>query len=142
MSGPPASPSPIGGAFPGEELCFALLEHAGCSPPGWPDPHFDLLLEDPSLPGDRRCRTWRLRADPRASGAAFGAAIEPHRAGYLDYEGPVSGGRGAVRRLDGGGVVWESRDPPVAALFGAALSGRWVLPAGAGRAVGGVTGAA
>jgi hypothetical protein len=58
--------------------------------------------------------TWRLRTLPPAwqSGGAAGEsdeaisiAAEPladHRIEYLDYQGPVSGDRGHVRRLDNG----------------------------------------
>lgn len=36
--------------------------------------------------------------------------IGPHRPHYLDYEGPLSGGRGYVTRLAHGEVTW-SREP-------------------------------
>ena len=115
---------------------FALLEHHHPLP-GWPTPHFDLLVEDPELipgqgAGERRCRTWRLRADPRDAPAVPAVALPPHRAFYLDHEGEVSGGRGAVARLDGGAAAWESRDPAAVVLYGSRLSGRWALPTGEG----------
>ncbi|NNJ27440.1 hypothetical protein LzC2_35440 [Planctomycetes bacterium LzC2] len=113
---------------------FALLAH-DCPTPGFPNPHFDLLIEDPALlptqgPGERRCRTWRLHADPRAGSPVRCEPIAPHRAFYLDYEGPVSGARGTVTRLDGGTVVWESgvfpgEGPAVIVLNGERLVGRW-----------------
>ena len=108
---------------------FALLEHDHALP-GWPAPHFDLLLEDPRLSGEHRCRTWRLRADPRAGSPVAAEPIAPHRACYLDYEGPVGGDRGTVRRLDGGPLTWEPPDPGdpdavVVRLCGAFLTGRW-----------------
>ena len=31
-----------------------------------------------------------------------------HRRLYLDYEGPVLGGRGEVNRIDSGGLIWKS----------------------------------
>jgi hypothetical protein len=34
-----------------------------------------------------------------------------HRPAYLDYEGPVSGGRGTVTRWDAGSFTWEADDP-------------------------------
>ena len=84
---------------------FALLAHAH-PVPGYPVPHFDLLLEDPALPGERRCRAWRLRLDPRTAQPVDAEPLPPHRASYLDYEGPVAGDRGTVARLDGGGMAW------------------------------------
>ncbi|MFH5806866.1 hypothetical protein [Alienimonas sp. DA493] len=108
----------------GPALRFALLAHDWPTP-GFPNPHFDLLIEDPRLTGETRCRTWRLRADPRSGSAVEAEPIAPHRAFYLDHEGPVSGGRGTVARLDGGSATWEATDPAVVRLDGARLRGRW-----------------
>ena len=107
---------------------FALLAHAHLTP-GYPTPHFDLLLEDPALPGEKRCRAWRLRADPRFDAPTPAEPLPPHRVHYLDYEGPVSGGRGTVRRLDGGGLAWE--EDGVVTLRGRFLTGRWAVRGGA-----------
>ena len=101
---------------------FAILAH------DWPAPHLDLLLEaGPVL------RAWRLWGEP---GAATIPA-EPnvgHRALYLDYEGPVSGGRGAVARWDAGTFEWveDGAGRVVVDLTGAKLAGRFVLLGGAG----------
>ena len=113
----------------GRPLRFALLAHDHPLP-GWPTPHFDLLIEDPALSGERRCRTWRLRADPRGGEPVEAEPIAAHRAFYLDHEGPVSGGRGTVTRLDGGTVEWESFEPAVVRLHGARLTGRWAAAGG------------
>ena len=78
---------------------YVILEH------DHPHRHWDLMLEA----GDA-LRTWRLSAAP-APGAAV--AAEPsfdHRRLYLDYEGPVSGGRGAVVRCDRGEFDWEAQE--------------------------------
>jgi hypothetical protein len=79
---------------------FAILAH------DHPAPHWDLFLEaGPVL------RSWRLRS-PLAPGAPVVA--EPtadHRLLYLDYEGPVSGGRGTVTRVDAGSFTWETDEP-------------------------------
>ncbi|HKI33113.1 MAG TPA: hypothetical protein VKA46_14775, partial [Gemmataceae bacterium] len=54
-------------------------------------------------------------------------AAEPsfdHRRTYLDYEGPVSGGRGTVTRWDAGTCTWEEEGEGVAIrLEGARLRG-------------------
>ena len=72
---------------------FVLLEH------DHPVPHLDFMIE-----GNGALLTWRLSKPP--TGAAQPAVrIGDHRSAYLDYEGPVSGGRGAVRREDGGEYV-------------------------------------
>jgi hypothetical protein len=70
---------------------YVILEH------DHPHLHWDLMLEAGEV-----LQTWRLDAPPRA-GAAVGA--EPsfdHRLLYLDYEGPIGGGRGRVVRWDAG----------------------------------------
>ena len=54
--------------------------------------------------------TWSLAALPAAWGGDGGSAAEQiaatrladHRIEYLDYEGPISGDRGVVKRVDGG----------------------------------------
>ena len=117
------------GEVPGGALRFALLAHSH-PVPGYPAPHFDLLLEDPALPGadspgGGRCRTWRLRADPRFDAPTGAQPLPPHRAHYLEYEGPVTGGRGTVRRLDGGELAWGYGG--VATLSGRFLTGRWAV---------------
>ena len=77
--------------------------------------HVDLLLATaPSRHRDERTlETFRLprRADRLAPGSAMDAvALDPHRAAYLDHEGPVSGGRGRVDRLTRGTGVTLERD--------------------------------
>ncbi|MBA3313841.1 MAG: hypothetical protein M3552_11160 [Planctomycetota bacterium] len=74
---------------------FAILTH------DHPFPHWDFLLED----GDA-CRTWRLLSEPSTTCTIPAERIADHRLTYLDYEGPVSGGRGQVSRLDGGNFIW------------------------------------
>ena len=109
---------------------FALLAHAFPTP-GYPTPHFDLLLEDAALPGEHRCRTWRLRRDPRFDAPVAAEPLPAHRAFYLDYEGPVSGGRGTIRRLDGG--VLEPGEGDAFTLRGRFLTGRWAVRGGVFR---------
>lgn len=79
------------GEWPYDLRRFAILEH------DWGGVHWDFLVEDgPAL------RTWAVDA-PIVEGVSLPArALPAHRRVYLDYEGEVSGGRGTVRRWDGG----------------------------------------
>src|SRR5215472_18189906 len=79
---------------------FAILAH------DHPAPHWDLFLEaGPVL------RSWRLAA-PLVPGAPVAAEPSPdHRLAYLDYEGPVSGGRGTVTRVDTGMFSYQLDEP-------------------------------
>jgi DNA polymerase Ligase (LigD) len=71
---------------------FVILEH------DHPVLHWDLMLE-----AGAALRTWRLAQAPSTTGAVIDAqALPDHRLEYLEYEGPVSGGRGAVKRWDTG----------------------------------------
>jgi hypothetical protein len=71
---------------------FVILEH------DHPELHWDLMLESGDV-----LRTWRLLRPPDTPGETIDAiAIGDHRKAYLDYEGPVSGGRGNVKRWDAG----------------------------------------
>jgi hypothetical protein len=70
---------------------FVILEH------DHPALHWDLMLEDGDV-----LRTWRLAAPPRPGENVPAGRIADHRKAYLDYEGPVSGGRGTVSRWDAG----------------------------------------
>ena len=74
---------------------FAILEH------DHPALHWDLLLEHGPA-----CRTWRLSSPPEASRAIAVEPLPDHRLMYLDYAGPVSGGRGNVTPWDTGCFVW------------------------------------
>jgi hypothetical protein len=69
-----------------------------------PFPHWDFMLErEDSL------ATWRLLDEPAAGRTCRAEALPDHRLHYLDYEGPVSGGRGAVARWDVG--TYDYPDP-------------------------------
>src|SRR3954471_25058383 len=76
---------------PREPRRFVVLEHE------WNGVHWDFMVED-----DGRLRTWAIDA-PLVTGEELPArALPDHRHDYLSYEGPISGGRGSVRRVDGG----------------------------------------
>ena len=70
---------------------FVILEH------DHPFPHIDFMIES-----GEKLRTWRLLAVPAPGQTIAAEAIGDHRTDYLDYEGPVSGGRGSVKRWDAG----------------------------------------
>ena len=76
--------------------------------------------------------TWQLSADPRAmrpGGQLPARRLADHRAAYLTCEGPVSGGRGEVRRVDGGlyGIIRQDETCWEFSLAGQAVSGRFEL---------------
>jgi hypothetical protein len=74
---------------------FVILEH------DHPAKHWDLMLERGEV-----LRTWRLAASPVVGTAVSAEASFDHRRTYLDYEGPIRGGRGRVVRWDAGEFVW------------------------------------
>jgi len=86
---------------------FVVLMH------DWPQPHRDLIVEPRAGAGADRLPTWALYSelpeslsmlsDRPVSGRAV--PLEPHRREYLDYAGPVSGGRGTVVRECHGVVI-------------------------------------
>ena len=79
-------------------LRYVVLRHEGV-----PKPHFDVMWE--SRPGSPlvtiRTDDWPMR-DPTCF-----ERLPDHRREYLDYEGPVSGGRGHVRRIASGTCTFE-----------------------------------
>jgi hypothetical protein len=80
-------------------LRFVVLEHS------WSGVHWDWMFEW----GDR-LRTWAADVEVRAGMTSAVRRLADHRLAYLDYEGPVSGDRGRVRRVDRGTfrpLVWE-----------------------------------
>jgi len=90
---------------------FVILEH------DFPALHWDLMLECGAV-----LRTWRLGAPPAPGQSVRAEQALDHRRMYLDYEGPVGGERGRVRRWDSGTYRWEMHDPA-----DADASGRLVL---------------
>jgi hypothetical protein len=108
---------------------FAILRHE--TPPGSPRPlHWDFLLEDAGT-----LLTWALAESPTAGHPIAADALANHRTAYLDYEGPVSGNRGAVTRWDAGTFQWRHRsDREIAVLLkggvlkGEAILTRWTIP--------------
>ena len=117
---------------------FVLLEHdtrdeaARGRRPGAGEVHWDLLIE---VPGQERLATWRLAKNPIEAPAEIAAErIADHRRAYLEYEGELSGGRGAVRRLDRGASALEeyAEHKVTADLEGEHLRGRYEIVRHAG----------
>jgi len=75
---------------------FVLLHHQ--MPAHQPRPaHWDLMLESGEV-----LWTWALAEVPTPDRPTTAERLADHRTDYLEYEGPVSGGRGSVRRHDCG----------------------------------------
>jgi hypothetical protein len=100
-----------------------ILEHTG-SADYKPGVHWDLMLEA----GDG-LRTWELDRRPREGSTVRATELGVHRLDYLDYEGPVSGNRGSVRRWDSGQFDVLSEAPNVIeiSIHGGKLAGRMML---------------
>lgn len=71
---------------------FVLLHHD--APRG---AHWDLMLEDGPI-----LATWALPEMPRPGMELDAERLFDHRPLFLDYEGPLSAGRGSVTRVAGG----------------------------------------
>jgi hypothetical protein len=83
---------------------FVLLRHE-CPPELGKPSHWDLMLED-----EGALLTWSLFELPGPGGlAAFATRLDDHRMAYLEYEGPLSGERGSVSRVDAGEFEWVER---------------------------------
>jgi len=95
-------------------------------------------------------RTWRLAQPPDVEGPIDSEPLPDHRLAYLDYEGPVSGGRGTVQQWDAGTseIIESMADRVVVRLAGRRLGGvaaleqsqsgptwlfQWVLPPAASQ---------
>ena len=119
---------------------FVILLHSGNGPA-----HCDFLLEGPAA-----AETWQFLDDPAtlmpspASEAGEKRArpqapekileipakkIQDHRLMYLDYEGPLSGGRGSVRQLDKGTyeMIARSANSLEFRLAGRVMKGTFLL---------------
>ena len=88
--------------------------------------HWDLMLEHAGI-----LWTWQLEREPTTRDALPMPArrIEDHRLAYLSYEGPISRGRGSVRRIDSGLVEYEDITSQRVAfqLFGERLRGGFAM---------------
>jgi hypothetical protein len=98
---------------------FVVLEHE--SPRGR---HWDFMLETGPALG-----AWALPEPPNATDVMVADALPDHRPAYLDYEGPISGGRGSVTRWDQGTYQVQRRTETelVVTLEGEKLTGTATL---------------
>ncbi len=111
---------------------FVLLRHE-CPTSYEKSSHWDFMLEHEGV-----LRTWELRELPTSWAHALSVpestdvesvpaiALPDHRLAYLDFEGPLSGNRGSVRRCDGGDyrLLREDRSSVEFELFGTVLRER------------------
>jgi hypothetical protein len=106
---------------------FVLLYH-DCPPHLGKPSHWDFMLED-----EGALLTWVLAEQPTVDGidgsTIVAVRLVDHRLAYLDYEGPVSGDRGLVSRVDAGTFTWIERTPARVRvqLAGTILSGKAIL---------------
>ena len=82
---------------PSSPLRYVVLRHEDV-----PEPHFDLMFESESG-GD--LATWRSPVWPLQDQTKL-VHLGEHRRAYLEFEGPISGGRGQVRRVAAGNFRW------------------------------------
>ncbi len=76
-------------------------ENAGNRPDHW-----DLMIESGPV-----LWTWELLQLPLANTPQIVRRLPDHRKQYLDFEGPISGNRGHVRRCDSGPFQVVQADP-------------------------------
>ena len=100
---------------------FVIHAHSGFGPL-----HFDLMLQHGAA-----LATWQFADNPveSAERELTGERIQDHRTAYLDYEGPVSGGRGRGDRVEAGtfDLIGEQPDRWELALAGRRLRGSFAL---------------
>ena len=95
---------------------YVVLQHDG--PRGL---HWDFMVETGSA-----LATWALPLPPNSNHEFPAKSLADHRVEYLEYEGPVSGGRGTVVRWDAGTyeLVERTEGRLVVSLSGEKLIGR------------------
>ena len=89
-------------------LPTVLLRHLAPAENG--GEHYDWMMVDPRTADDANARLWTARVtQPSSRWASLREwdveMIGTHRREYLTYEGPVSGNRGTVTRVDEGTFV-------------------------------------
>lgn len=97
---------------------IVILEH------DWPERHWDLFIEDGDV-----LRAWRIPPEVDWTQAIPAKTNAPHRKAYLTYEGPVSGGRGAVRRVLSGRceIISDQAEEVILSVLSPVYTGKLVL---------------
>jgi len=120
-AGPPLAPSP---GRPVVVLLHRLPDGSR---------HFDWLFAVDDAPQEARLRTWRSPTSPVEATPGDALALErlpDHRPRYLDYEGPISGHRGDVRRVASGRYVTEGPNALVRIAWADGPMQAWRFDAG------------
>jgi hypothetical protein len=81
-----------------DALRYVILRHENIA-----EPHFDLMFE---ISEGGLLATWRSDVWPIDRPTPL-LRLADHRRDYLTYEGPVSGDRGAVRRVESGRLTYR-----------------------------------
>jgi len=113
---------PDNGQHPGNpRVRFVILHHVRRD-----DDHFDLMIDR-----GETLATWQCPTQPGIGPPApmDCRRIADHRRSYLDYEGPISGDRGSVKRQDAGWCTVEITAPDdwLMTFDGTHLRGRYRL---------------
>jgi hypothetical protein len=98
---------------------FVVLKHVAAT-----GTHWDFMLETREA-----LATWSLAEEPDSAPLVPAHALPDHRMAYLDYEGPISEGRGFVTQWDHGTFQLEKydRDEVAALVAGEKLLGQVTL---------------
>jgi hypothetical protein len=111
---------------------FVLLLHTtdGSSYDG--ATHWDFMIEISGADPQCALRTWALESRPRPGKEITATELALHRLEYLEYEGPVSGHRGCVQRVDQGHyeMIEANKDSLTMRLFGQTICGTVTLRRG------------
>lgn len=104
---------------------FVLLFHE-CPAESNRTSHWDFMLEF-----GESLRTWALSSNPALNDVAqrdiAATPLPDHRLDYLEYEGPISQGRGNVVRVDAGRfeIISAAEFELVLKLAGEKVNGEW-----------------
>lgn len=108
-------------------LRFVLLHHTAS--PTQAD-HYDLMLQmrEGSSDDEPVFKTFSTLADDVPKSSCLLRPSHDHRKLYLHFEGPISGGRGKVHRVDEGELTWiQNQEPLQFRLNGASLKGEFSI---------------
>ena len=90
---------------------YVVLHHTGVG-----EAHFDVMFERAA---GSALTTFRVLCWP-VRGRVAAKRLADHRAAYLEYEGPVSGGRGEIQRVESGRCEIQNSGPNWTLILGPA----------------------